>query len=97
MPGSRSNPRPVDEQDPLVGILAEMLESALNWESEHESEVPSVQNQLTEPSTNIHLNSTDLLPTDAAPESPPKGDKHVPARIRLTHPKNYQLPRPQRT
>ena len=71
--------RPAYDQDPLVRILAEMIDSALNWEFEHGTEDPERQNQLTEDPWVIHLISTDLLPTDAVLESPPKGDKHVPA------------------
>ncbi len=79
MPDPSSNPSPAYDQDPLVRILAEMVDSALKWESAHPFEDPMHQNRLTEDSTDIHLISTDLLPTDAVPESPPKGDKHVPA------------------
>ena len=79
MPGPSSNSSPAYDQDPLVRILAAMVESGLKWESEHATEDPERQYQLTEESTDIHLISTDLCSTDAVPESPPKGDKHVPA------------------
>lgn len=80
MPGPSSIKGPAPDQDPLVRILAEMVDSALKWESEHGPEVPAVQIYLlTERSTDIHLVSIDLLSTDADPQFPLKGDKHVPA------------------
>ena len=63
MPGPRSTARLSDEQDPLVRILNDMVDSALRWESEHGPEDPYVR--LTERSTDIHLISTDLALTDA--------------------------------
>ena len=79
MPGLSTPSSPSNDQDPLVRILAEMVGSALKWESEHPSEDPSPQNQLTEVSPDIDLVSADLLSTDADPNSQLKGDKHVPA------------------
>lgn len=79
MPGLSTPSSPAYDQDPLVRILAEMVGSALKWESEHPSEDPSPQNRLTEDAADIHLIPVDLCPTDALPESQPKGDKHVPA------------------
>ena len=79
MPGPSSISIPVSDLDPLARVLAEMVDSALKWESEHPNEDPVHQNRLTEDPRVIHLIYTDLLATDAVPESPMEGDANVPA------------------
>ena len=73
-------PHPIEmstpKQDPLVRILAEMVESAIRWEAEHPSELES---RLTEARDVINLNHTDLMLADAPLQSPPEGDTNVPA------------------
>ena len=69
MPGPSPSQSPSYDQDPLIRILAEMLDSALKWEIEHLFDDPSPQNRLTEESADIHLVTTDLLPTDADSET----------------------------
>ena len=71
--------KPTPKQDPLVRILAEMVESALRWEAEHPSELKSLESRLTEAPDVINLNHTDLLLADAHLQSPPEGDTNVPA------------------
>lgn len=39
MPSQGPESKPATNQDPLIRILAEMLESALAWEDEHDREL----------------------------------------------------------
>ena len=57
MPALKPTTSPGSTHDPLIRILAEMVDSALRWEAEH--------NKLTEEPTVINLK-----PTDADPKSP---------------------------
>jgi len=68
--------KPTHKQDPLIMILAEMVESALRWEVEHPSELES---RLTEAASVIHLIQTDILHFDPNLKSPPEGDTNVSA------------------
>ena len=71
MPGPKSISHLCIGQEPLIRILAEMVDSALKWESEHGGEAPAVLNQLTEQPADIDLITTELLSTDADQESSP--------------------------
>ncbi len=79
MPGPGKITSPSSTQDPLVRILAEMVDSALRWEAEHQTELVIRESQLTEEPVSIHLNPIDITGADANPESPPEGDTNVPA------------------
>ena len=68
--------KPNSGQDPLVKILAEMVDSVLRWEAQHPSEPES---RLTEAPESIHLIHTDFLLADPDHQSPPEGDTNVPA------------------
>ena len=82
-PDAPVSPGPItsasSRQDPLVRILAEMVDSALRWEAEHPSEFVIWESRLTEESVSIHLIHIDILLADANPESPPEGDTNVAA------------------
>ena len=71
-------PHPIEmstsKQDPLVRILAEMVESAIRWEAEHPSELES---RLTEARDVINLIQTDILLFDPNHKSPAEGDTNV--------------------
>ena len=59
MPSPGIESKPTTNQDPLVRILAEMLESALAWEDEHDR-------QLTDSDPGLDC----LTPTPRAPAGP---------------------------
>ena len=69
----------IPKQDPLVRILAEMLDSSLRSEAEHPGEVDIRDSGLTEAASVIHLILTDILLFDPNPNSPPEGDTNVSA------------------
>ena len=70
---------PSSSQDPLVKILAEMVDSALRWESKYLSDLAVWESRLTEEPVSIHLNPIDILSADVDPESPREGATNVAA------------------
>ena len=79
MPRSGPITSPSATQDPLVRILAEMVESALRWEAQLQAELVVWESRLTEEPVSIHLNSIDIPGANLNPESSPEGDANVPA------------------
>ena len=57
---------------PLMRMLVEVVDAALNWETEHPGEVSTLQPGLTE-----RVDVINLIPTGA--ESRPEGDANEPA------------------
>ena len=59
MPSQGPESEPTNTEDPLIRILAEMLESALAWEDEHDRD-------LTDPDPGLDC----LTPTPRGPHGP---------------------------
>ena len=59
---------------PLMRMLVEVVDAALNWETSHPGQVSTLQPRLTE-----KVDVINLIPTGADHESRPEGDANEPA------------------